>query len=104
MSKRLFAEHFGMRMAVRRDFAFAGIANDAPMFSYFDRSVGVANVARFAGGSKPEPKYITRGAAAPASAELASHLLGAVDEWWWPTRHRAAVGFLAGLLGVAAAW
>ncbi len=78
MSKRLFAEHFGIAdEPLRRDFAFAGDSpNDAPMFSYFDRSVGVANVARFAGALEAEPKYIPRGAAGAGFAELASYLLG----------------------------
>jgi hypothetical protein len=46
------------------------------MFSYFECSVGVANVARFAGTLEAEPKYVTNGAAGAGFAELASHLLG----------------------------
>ena len=78
MSKRLFAEHFGIAdEPLRRGFAFAGDSpNDAPMFSYFACSVGVANVARFAGTLEAEPRYVTRGAAGAGFAELAAHLLG----------------------------
>jgi hypothetical protein len=46
------------------------------MFAFFECSVGVANVARFAGRLEAEPKYITRGTAGAGFAELASHLLG----------------------------
>jgi HAD superfamily hydrolase (TIGR01484 family) len=78
MSKRLFTEFFKIPADLQRQaFAFAGDSpNDAPMFSYFECSVGVANVARFAGMLEAEPKYVTRGAAGAGFAELASHLLG----------------------------
>ena len=78
MSKRLFTEFFKIPAdMLRQEFAFAGDApNDAPMFSYFECSVGVANVARFAGTLEAEPNYVTNGAAGAGFAELASHLLG----------------------------
>jgi HAD superfamily hydrolase (TIGR01484 family) len=78
MCKRLFAEAFDCAAAqLREDFAFAGDSpNDAPMFAFFEYSVGVANVARFAGKLEAEPKYVTRGFAGSGFAELASHLLG----------------------------
>jgi hypothetical protein len=44
------------------------------MFAFFDRSVGVANVRRFAG---LQPKYVTGGEAGAGFAELAAHLLQA---------------------------
>jgi len=77
MSKRLFAERFDCGAAqLREDFAFAGDSpNDAPMFAFFEHSIGVANVARFEGGLDAEPKYVTRGAAGSGFAELAEHLL-----------------------------
>ena len=77
MAKRLFAEAFGCDAAqLQKGFAFAGDSpNDAPMFAFFDCSVGVANVARFAGRLESEPKYVTRGAAGAGFAELAAHLL-----------------------------
>ena len=57
-------------------FVFAGDSpNDAPMFGFFDRSVGVANVLRFTGRLAAEPKYVTRGASGAGFAELATHLL-----------------------------
>jgi HAD superfamily hydrolase (TIGR01484 family) len=61
---------------LQSEFAFAGDSpNDAPMFAWFDQSVGVANVARFAGSLEAEPKYVTRGFAGSGFAELAAHLL-----------------------------
>ncbi len=76
MSRRLFAEQFGLEAGVlQREFAFAGDSpNDAPMFAFFDHSVGVANVARFAGALEAEPKFVTRGRAGAGFAELAAHL------------------------------
>jgi hypothetical protein len=78
MTQQLFAEFFKCGPEIlRRKFAFAGDSpNDAPMFSYFDRSVGVANVVRFAGHIDTPPKYVTRSAAGAGFAELAAHLLG----------------------------
>ena len=49
--------------------------NDAPMFAFFEHSVGVANVARFEGALEAEPKYVTRAAAGAGFAELAARLL-----------------------------
>ena len=77
MTQRLFAEQFLMDPeAMNAGLAFAGDSpNDAPMFAFFDNSVGVANVMRFAGGLEAEPKYVTRGFAGGGFAELAAHLL-----------------------------
>jgi HAD superfamily hydrolase (TIGR01484 family) len=79
MCKRLFAEQFDCGEAqLRTDFAFAGDSpNDAPMFAFFDHSIGVANVARFKGALEAEPKYVTRGTAGAGFAELAVQLLAA---------------------------
>jgi len=78
MSKRLFAEEFDCAAAqLQKDFAFAGDSpNDAPMFAFFEHSVGVANVARFKGALEAEPKYVTRGASGAGFTELAAHLIG----------------------------
>jgi HAD superfamily hydrolase (TIGR01484 family) len=78
MARRLFAEAFDCSAAqLQKDFAFAGDSpNDAPMFAFFDHSVGVANVARFMGKLEAEPKYVTRGAAGAGFAELAASLIG----------------------------
>jgi HAD superfamily hydrolase (TIGR01484 family) len=77
MSRALFAERFGMDFAKsRREVVFAGDSpNDAPMFAFFDHSVGVANVRRFKDLLADEPKYVTRAAAGAGFAELAEHLL-----------------------------
>jgi HAD superfamily hydrolase (TIGR01484 family) len=77
MTRLLFAERFSQDLdAVNAEQAFAGDSpNDAPMFAYFKNSVGVANVARFAGKLEAEPKYVTRGSAGAGFAELAAHLL-----------------------------
>jgi HAD superfamily hydrolase (TIGR01484 family) len=74
MTRRLFAERFGMDLG--RDnsaVAYAGDSpNDAPMFDFFRHSVGVANVRRFPG---LRPKYVTQAEAGAGFAELAIHLL-----------------------------
>ncbi len=77
MSRVLFAERFGMDFAEsKREIVFAGDSpNDAPMFAFFDHSVGVANVRRFKALPADEPKYVTRAAAGAGFAELAEHLL-----------------------------
>jgi HAD superfamily hydrolase (TIGR01484 family) len=82
MAKRLFAEKFGVQPdRLRREFAFAGDSpNDAPMFSFFDNSVGVANVAHFSGRLAAEPNYVTRGAAGAGFAEFAAYLTGRQPE------------------------
>ena len=77
MTRLLLAEQFGLDIdAANATLAFAGDSpNDAPMFAFFDNSVGVANVARFAGALEAKPKFIARGAAGAGFAELAEHLL-----------------------------
>ncbi len=75
--KLLFAERFAADLErVNRHQVFVGDSpNDAPMFAFFDNSVAVANIARFAGRLAAEPKYVTRRAAGAGFAELATHLL-----------------------------
>src|SRR5713226_4403152 len=77
MSRVLFAERFGMDFAEsKRDIVFAGDSpNDAPMFAFFEHSVGVANVRRFKDLLPDKPKYVTRAASGAGFAELAEHLL-----------------------------
>jgi len=74
-TRLLFAERFGIDLErANRKLAFAGDSpNDAAMFSYFENSVGVANVRRFAG---LQPKFVTRAESGAGFAELAAHLLG----------------------------
>ena len=79
MTRRLFAERFGVDLgANQREFSFVGDSpNDAPMFAFFDNSVGVANVQRFAATLPSAPRYITDGESGAGFVELIEHLLGA---------------------------
>src|SRR5260221_10253796 len=76
-SRILFGERFGLDLdRSNREFVFVGDSqNDAPMFAFFQNSVGVANVPRFEGRLPPPPRYVTRPAARPRFVELAQHLL-----------------------------
>jgi HAD superfamily hydrolase (TIGR01484 family) len=76
-TRRLFAERFGLDMEqANRQIVFAGDSpNDAPMFGFFQKSVGVANVRKFEKMLAHKPRYITRAAAGAGFAELAEHLL-----------------------------
>jgi len=78
MTQQLFAEFFNYdARTLQREFAFAGDSpNDAPMFAFFDSSVGVANVAHFAEHIQTPPKYVTQGTAGAGFAEFAAYLLG----------------------------
>jgi HAD superfamily hydrolase (TIGR01484 family) len=73
----LFDERFGIGLEQsNREIVFVGDSpNDAPMFEYFQNSVGVANVRRFEGRLKAEPKYVTRAAAGEGFGEVVEHLL-----------------------------
>jgi HAD superfamily hydrolase (TIGR01484 family) len=77
MARALFAERFSLDIdTANRSVVYAGDSpNDAPMFGFFERSVGVANVRRFAGRLAAEPKYVTEAAAGAGFAELAERLL-----------------------------
>jgi HAD superfamily hydrolase (TIGR01484 family) len=78
MTKTLFAERFGTDLdAANGAYVFAGDSpNDAPMFAYFERSVGVANVARFTKVLASAPKYVTERESGAGFTELVTHLLG----------------------------
>jgi HAD superfamily hydrolase (TIGR01484 family) len=77
MTKLLAQERFGIELdAARSEFVFVGDSpNDAPMFGYFPRSVGVASIARFAGHLEAAPAYVTRNAGGAGFAELVDRLL-----------------------------
>ena len=77
MTRLLFAEQFGLDLAKQgQSVVFAGDSpNDAPMFAFFENSVGVANVRRYDGILSHRPKYVTPSASGAGFAELASHLL-----------------------------
>src|SRR5574341_2448854 len=76
-TRRLFTERFGLDPeSANREVVFAGDSpNDAPLFAYFQKSVGVANVRRFAGLLPAAPKYVTNAASGAGFAELAAHLI-----------------------------
>ena len=76
-TRLLFAERFAIDLGTRQgEYAFAGDSpNDAPMFAFFDNSVGVANIARFEGRLPAQPKYVTRAAAGAGFVELVACLL-----------------------------
>jgi len=76
-SRTLFDERFGIDIErSNREIVFVGDSpNDAPMFEYFENSVGVANVRRFEGRLKAEPKYVTRAAAGEGFGEVVGQLL-----------------------------
>jgi HAD superfamily hydrolase (TIGR01484 family) len=77
--RELLRRQFGMD--VDRDQAAAVYVgdspNDASMFGFFAKSVGVANVRRFAGRMAAEPKYVTASPFGAGFAELVAHLLQA---------------------------
>jgi len=77
MTRALFRERFDLELAAaNREVVFVGDSpNDASLFAYFDHSVGVANVRRFAGRMEAVPKYVTEAASGAGFAELAAHLL-----------------------------
>jgi len=79
MTRRLFRAEFAIDLERERDtVVYVGDSpNDAPMFAFFPKSVGVANLRRFTGLLAHEPKYITSGDCGAGFAELAAHLLGA---------------------------
>jgi HAD superfamily hydrolase (TIGR01484 family) len=79
MTKRLFAEVFGVELdRVRDNTVFVGDSpNDEPMFSYFLNAVGVANVRRFLSSLRNPPRWVTRAEGGVGFAELAEALLEA---------------------------
>ena len=79
MTRLLFAERFATDLSqATSEFVFAGDSpNDAPMFAFFDKSVGVANVGDFAGLLGQPPKFVTRAACGAGFAEIVAHLLAA---------------------------
>src|SRR2546426_7430898 len=79
MTRQLFGERFAMDLdAARADVVYIGDSpNDAPMFEFFPKSVGVANVKRFAGALPAAPKYIASASSGAGFAEVVAHLLRA---------------------------
>ena len=61
---------------IREGFVYIGDSpNDSPMFSYFSRSVGVANVARYEGLIDHWPKFVCSGESGAGFAEVVRHML-----------------------------
>jgi len=77
MSRRLFASEFSLDLDRERDgVVYVGDSpNDAPMFEFFPRAVGVANIGRFAGLIATTPKYVTQASCGAGFAEVVAHLL-----------------------------
>jgi len=71
------AERFGLDLqAANASVVYVGDSpNDSPMFGFFERSVAVANVRRFAGRLAAPPKFVTQASAGAGFAELVRHLL-----------------------------
>ncbi len=78
-STAMMAELFGVDLATGADaYVFAGDSpNDAPMFGHFPNSVGMANVADFAGRLAHEPRWITQARSGAGFVELARALIDA---------------------------
>ena len=78
MTRTLLREAFAIDLDAEADrFVFAGDSpNDAPMFGYFARSVGVANVREQLARIATPPAYVTQRARGAGFAELADYLLG----------------------------
>ncbi len=77
MTRTLFAERFEVDLdAGNRAVVFVGDSpNDAPMFGFFAKSVGVANVRRFEAQLAAAPKYVTQRTSGAGFEELVYHLL-----------------------------
>ncbi len=79
MTRRMLAECFGIDADLeRRHIVYAGDSpNDAPMFSFFPNSVGVANVVPYRAIMAHLPHYVTKAEGGDGFAELADALLEA---------------------------
>jgi hypothetical protein len=79
MTRRLFRDEFATDLDRERgSVVYVGDSpNDAPMFAFFPRSVGVANVRRFAGVLDTPPAYVTSASSGAGFAEVVTHLLAA---------------------------
>ena len=77
MTRFLFEEVFRENLTdVIQDVLYIGDSpNDAPMFSYFPHSVGVANVLQFEGRMPNNPTWITRKKGGFGFAEMVDKLL-----------------------------
>lgn len=79
MARRLLQDIYGIDIEKENETAlFIGDSpNDAPMFGFFDNSVGVANFAAFRDQVRTPPKFMAQAAGGAGFAEIASALLKA---------------------------
>ena len=79
MTRIFLAEFFQTEMdSVQDQIVFCGDSpNDAPMFGFFENSVGVANVLDFADSLNQQPRWITKNRTATGFVELAYTILDA---------------------------
>ena len=82
MTRELARTLWGRELeAIREACVFVGDSpNDAPMFGFFQPSVGVANLRRFADELAARPTYLTTAEGGRGFAELTSALLDARAE------------------------
>lgn len=78
-TRRMLAEEFGVSLdsaEERARWVFVGDSpNDAPMFGFFQHSVGVANVKVFGDRLAAKPAYVTQGRAGAGFVEVCEVLL-----------------------------
>jgi HAD superfamily hydrolase (TIGR01484 family) len=79
MTRTFFREALAVDLDAEKDrYVFVGDSpNDAPMFAYFPRSVGVANVRELADRIATPPAFVTSGHAGAGFVELVEQLLKA---------------------------
>jgi len=72
---KMAADEFGITAQVlARDHLYLGDSpNDAPMFGFFERSIGVANVLDYGGRIDPMPAFVSRERSAAGFAEALAH-------------------------------
>jgi HAD superfamily hydrolase (TIGR01484 family) len=77
MTKKFFKEVFSISLEDHKDsIIFSGDSpNDAPMFSFFQNSVGVANILQFSEQMEYQPTWVTRKEGGYGFAEMVDILL-----------------------------
>ncbi len=79
MTRTLFSRSWGIDLdGDNEQITFIGDSpNDAPMFAFFRKSVGVANVRAFAGTIEASPAYVTQATCGAGFCEFAAAILAA---------------------------
>jgi HAD superfamily hydrolase (TIGR01484 family) len=79
MTRLLMQERFGVDLDnARSEYVFVGDSpNDEPMFRYFPKSVGVANVLAFIDDLRHPPTYVTQEKCSAGFVEVAQRILDA---------------------------